>query len=95
MTPATPSVGFTVHRCVDCRFHRMRAEPELFSSAELQTPGAGGLSGRRMGAPAAGSDAKRRGQHADAFEHVADAVPVDDGRGEEHDVLRTEEDRNG
>jgi hypothetical protein len=39
MTPATPSVGFTVHHCVDCRFHRMRAEPELFGSAELKTPG--------------------------------------------------------
>jgi hypothetical protein len=34
-----PSVGFTVHRCVDCRFYRMRGEMELFSSAELQTPG--------------------------------------------------------
>ena len=31
----------TVHACKDCRHYRMRPEPELFSSDELQT--AGGL----------------------------------------------------
>jgi hypothetical protein len=33
-----------IKRCVDCRHYRLRAKPELFSSAELQT--AGGLKAR-------------------------------------------------
>lgn len=82
MTLATPSVGFSVHPC----------EPDPHEATGAR---AGGLSGRRSVAPTAGSDAKRRGQHADAFEHVADAAPVDQGRGEEHEVLRTEEEWNG